>query len=190
MVGNHTFQALKRIGRTKGLVYFIECDDTQAYKILLADNRASDDSGYDKKGLVADLEAFFAEVGSYAGTLWKESDVNKLKGQLPEVSDGSLLALTKVTIGEAESKVSHGDVWKLGDKVLLVAAEIITEHHLWKGLLDAGDLFVPYPGMFAAVSDATKRAGKVILVQPNLFIASHIVDRFKEAYPDAEVTKK
>lgn len=189
-VGNHTFQALKRIGETEGLVYFIDVDDTEAYKILLADNRASDVSGYDKKGLVADLEAFFSEVGSLSGTLWKENDIAKLKGTLPDVSDGSLLALTKVTMGEPSNTVSHGDVWLLGDKVILVVAEVLTEHHLWKGLLDIGDVFVPYPGMYAAVSDVTKRAGKVVMVQPNHFIAGHIIDRYKEINPKAEVKRK
>lgn len=40
--GNHRFQAAKHIGMKKVPVFWIECDDRQALKILLADNRTAE----------------------------------------------------------------------------------------------------------------------------------------------------
>lgn len=94
-------------------------------------------------------------------------------------SDGSLLALVDVTIAEPTHQVSKGDVWKLGPSHRLICADVIAGWGEWIEYLKPGVLFCPYPGPFVALTlkaDVTP----LVLVQPNAYIAGHILDRYAE----------
>ena len=57
LAGNHTYKAMKKLGHKKIKVTFIDCDDAQARKIVLADNRTTDLAGYDEPLLKSLLSA-------------------------------------------------------------------------------------------------------------------------------------
>lgn len=77
LVGNHRWQAAKQAGLKKIPVVFVDVDDAQAKKILLADNRTSDLSSYDSEVLVRLLSNMDLE-----GTGYRESDLDALIARL------------------------------------------------------------------------------------------------------------
>ena len=70
LAGNHTWKAAKQIGWRDIAVHYIDCDDDQAMRILLADNRANDLATYDDAALAAVLQELAATEQGLAGTLF------------------------------------------------------------------------------------------------------------------------
>lgn len=92
-------------------------------------------------------------------------------------SDGSLLELTQITIAEPRHQVEKGQVWKVGPHVLVIA-EVLTEWQSWKDFL-TGDrtLFAPYPGPFVPLTVKAEEY-HLVMVQPDAYIAGHILDQY------------
>jgi ParB-like chromosome segregation protein Spo0J len=85
LAGNHTYQAAKALKWDKVAVTFVECDDEQALKILLADNRANDLASYDDHALV-ELLTELADTTGLDGTLFEPEDLQSLLEKLqPDV---------------------------------------------------------------------------------------------------------
>lgn len=78
VVGNNTLDVMRQQGWTHVAVQFLDLDDTQARKLLLMDNRSSDDADYDTANLV-DL---LAELPEFAGSGYWEMDVDRLLAEL------------------------------------------------------------------------------------------------------------
>jgi len=83
LAGNHRWQAAKRVGMTSIPCMVIDVDDTQAKKILLADNRTSDFATYDNEELTKLLREVISEE-TLAGTGFDAHDLDKL---LADVTD-------------------------------------------------------------------------------------------------------
>ena len=74
LAGNHLLRAARSLGWERIDVVFIDCDDDQALKIVLADNRTADLGEYDDdllRRLLSDLE-------DLEGTGYNESDLAEL----------------------------------------------------------------------------------------------------------------
>ena len=72
LAGNHTADALEAEGFATGRCELIECDDDEAQRIMLADNRIPERGDYDQDA----LEALLAGLdGDYEGTGWTAEDV-------------------------------------------------------------------------------------------------------------------
>jgi hypothetical protein len=92
-------------------------------------------------------------------------------------SDGSLLALLNVAIAEPEHQVNKGEVWRLGDRHVLIIAEVLTEWQQWRDYLKDDVIFAPYPGPFVPLT--IKAEGRsLVMVQPDSYIAGHILDQY------------
>ncbi len=92
---------------------------------------------------------------------------------------GSLLKLTEVVIGEPKTAVQLHEVWRLGIHALACACPH-EDWQLWTTLLrHPDDLFIPYPGPWVALGEKAKTR-TLVLVQPDTFIAGHIIDRWAE----------
>lgn len=103
-------------------------------------------------------------------------------------SDGSLLALTEITIDDPHHKVEPGEVWRLGDHVL-VCADVLTGWDEWAGFLVGEDvLFIPYAGPFVPLSLKAKKH-QFVMVQPDKYIAGHIIDRYVDIYGEDTVDR-
>lgn len=74
LAGNHTWRAARSLGWTEIAVSWVEVDDTQASKIVLADNRTSDMSIYDDSKLLELLNS----LPSLEGTGFTEFDIDQL----------------------------------------------------------------------------------------------------------------
>lgn len=92
LAGNHTLDALTRLAEQRGeaeptaACWVIDVDDTQAKKIMLADNRTSDHSDYNSP-ILADL---LIELDDLQGTGWTDQDLTQL---LEGTQDSDLSAL-------------------------------------------------------------------------------------------------
>lgn len=104
-------------------------------------------------------------------------------------SDGSLLSLVDVTIDEPRNQVQSGDVWSLGDNIL-ICADVLTDWPLWKPYLKDNAVFSPYAGPFVPLSIKYEQDGRyLVMVQPHPYIAGHILDRYEEVNGEGSIRK-
>jgi hypothetical protein len=110
LAGNHTWKAAKSLGWKEIVATSIVCDDEQALRILLADNRSSDLATYDDKELMQLLQDIAATGTELEGTLYDGDDLDdlvfKLEGSLGFVADG-------LSIGELKDSYDNAEVRNL-----------------------------------------------------------------------------
>ena len=82
--GNHTLQAIRRLGWETAACHVLDIDDDQATRILLVDNRTSDEADYDREALIAVLEDIQHTGGGLDGTGYDELDLDDLIAELDE----------------------------------------------------------------------------------------------------------
>lgn len=75
LAGNHTLLAARQLGWTHIQAVVLDVDDDRALKILLADNKTSDDSGYDDALLMSILE----DIPDLTGTGYDLADLELLQ---------------------------------------------------------------------------------------------------------------
>lgn len=75
LAGNHTRDALEAEGRDTARCELIECDDDEARRIALADNKMAELGGYDDEALAELLSGL---DGDFDGTGWTEEDLQAL----------------------------------------------------------------------------------------------------------------
>jgi hypothetical protein len=100
-------------------------------------------------------------------------------------SDGSLLKLIEVTVREPQHQVNPGDLWRVNAHRLLCAPVVGDPAGFLGDLRDFarthGELavFAPFPGPLVTL---TRKADdrKLFMVQPDPYIAGHILDRSAE----------
>lgn len=203
LAGNHTLDAVHQLyaedleqGNAESPwatvpVTFIDVPDDHARRIVLVDNRTSDLAGYDEQALYRLLQ----EVGEdLTGTGFEDEDMAALASVWANVgadpddpedqtpSAGDLLALADVSIAEPSHQVHHGSVYQVGRHVLVVA-RVSTEHRLWVPYLRADDVvFCPYPEPYLTTTELAA-SSTLLLVQPNRYLAGHLLDKHASIYP-------
>lgn len=103
-----------------------------------------------------------------------------------DLPQGSLLQVLDVCIHEPRTQVHSGQIWTL-DGHWLIIGDVLTDWPTWAPYLSRSmnperpTVFCPYPGPFVALS---RRADQftLLLVQPNPYIAGHIIDRFVDVH--------
>lgn len=185
LAGNHTYQALDAEDAGTARCEIITCTDDEARRINLADNRTAELGDYDGDALVELLSYL---DGDYDGTGWTEEAVDLLVN-IPEpaldgdpdddtdapISRGELLELAGVTIGEPRHQVERGQVWALGEHRLIIA-DIFKDWALWVPFLRDDVTFLPYP---TPLVPHAPNAGRLVLVQPELYLAGHLLDKWQ-----------
>ena len=105
LAGNHTWKAAKALGWKTIIASAKVCDDEQALRILLSDNRSSDLATYDDKELMQLLQDLAATGAELEGTLYDGDDLDdliyKLEGSTGFVMEGNDI---NAIIGEYENK--------------------------------------------------------------------------------------
>lgn len=138
---------------------------------IAADDPSSfEATGYDDERLEALLAGLLDDSD--------ESDTDDLdeEDERPK-SDGSLLALTTVTIAEPAYQVERGEVWLL-DQHVLVCADVLTGWREWSQFLDGDNtVFAPYPGPFVPLVEHADDL-RLVMVQPDTYVAGHILDQY------------
>lgn len=104
-----------------------------------------------------------------------------------EPAPSDKLEVTKVCIDDPETEVNHGDVFEFGNHVL-VCADVMKEWSEYVGYLSGDALLAPYPGPYVAFARALD-GRRLIMVQPDTYIAGHIIDRWLEQHPGSVANK-
>jgi hypothetical protein len=109
LAGNHRFMAAVQVGLTHVPVYWVDCDDQQALRILIADNRTSDIGRWDEEAL-KDILVGLSSSDMLLGSGYDEEDLAKLLGQTDteEVEKEERL-ITCPKCGERFSAKQKGD---------------------------------------------------------------------------------
>jgi len=132
LAGNHRHQAAEELGLTELPVIFIECDDRQARRIMLADNKTSDRGGYDKEALAKLLQETMAD-GGLLGTAFDATEVDKLlqetaAGPAPTVDEFDLLPYQRTFFLVAGPLSSHNAIATALNNLILENPEVDYEH--------------------------------------------------------------
>lgn len=205
--GNHTHRAAKAEGRTDIDVVFVDVDDDQAKRIMVMDNRASDRAEDDPAQLANLLQSL---GGDLTGTGYSADDLTSLLATLDPApstdpyarpSDGSVLAMHDVSLGEPQHETHRGDVWKLGpvthDLIDGKPGTTSGPHFLhvcslaqgWPAFvphLTEGALLLPYPGPYLPVTLLGLQHA-CVFVQPDAYLAGHLLDKWTALFPGTAV---
>lgn len=111
LAGNHTWKAAKALGWTHIAATPVVCDDEQALRILLADNKANDLATYDEPELIELLKELADTSEGLLGTLFDEDELDSL---IEDNSHFELPAEADDIPDKAPSITNAGDVWLLG----------------------------------------------------------------------------
>lgn len=162
----------------------ISSEDPRAMEYAVLDNRTSE------VGLQwdADVMQAMAGFGVDLTTMFHPDELAEVLmpsgegGSVP--SDGSLLSLVEVTIDEPQHKVHRGDIWILNEHIL-VCADVMKDWPIWSSHLQPGVLFVPYPGPFVPLTEKAHSI-PLVMVQPDPYIAGHLLDRWTAIHGKAD----
>lgn len=137
LAGNHTLAAAEGLEWETISVVYVDVDDEQALKILLADNRTSDKSRYDDSAL---LEALEALNGDFAGTGWTIDDQEDLSYLLQGIAEVSVPDTdahyneTEEQMGERQARLDNYSTMAsrgVAEMVLIVKGEQKEEMFAW-----------------------------------------------------------
>lgn len=193
--GTHTWRAQKDLGETRIDVWWVDGDEEKARRVLLADNKIASLATYDDR-LLAEM---LSSLDDLVGTGFDPTDLTDLERTLAEIADedgddgrapttGELLALADVTVGEPGRKTAHGEVWTVGRHTLVIA-RVFDEWPLWAPLLTDGVLLCPYPEPYLTTTDKA-RTLPLLLVQPNAYLAGHLLDKHVATFPEDTVERR
>src|SRR5690606_25237704 len=91
LAGNHRYLAARHAGATEIPVAWVDVDDDEALRILLADNRTNDLASYDNHALAELLQGLMTETGTLDGTGYGGDALDELLADLeptlPEPGD-------------------------------------------------------------------------------------------------------
>lgn len=189
LAGNHTYQAMVHHGLEEVPVVYRDVNEEQAKRIMLADNRTADLGDYDQQVLVDML----TEMEDLEGTGYDGDDLDSILEDLrnspadeqPHAEDiGERLALMDVTFGPPEHEVENGQTWTVGRHILFVG-DLAHDHVVWADYLE-GRVFAPYPEPYLTCSTLAEEED-LLLVQPNPFLAGHLLDAHAQAFPGDKV---
>lgn len=114
LAGNHRLEAAKGQGLASVPVIWIECDDDEALRILLADNRTNDLAGYDEAALATLLQG----MDALEGTGYDQAAVDALVASVEVIPEG-LTDEDAVPEAPVVPITKPGDLWLLGKHRLL-----------------------------------------------------------------------
>lgn len=130
-------------------------------------------------GLLAAIDGQFDEMGEAV-----EEEEEGGSGGIP--SDGSLLELVNITVGEPTHAVARGEIWNVGRHVLICTA-VLTGWAAWVPYLTGEDaIFAPYAGPFVPLT-LKAEDHRLVMVQPDTYIAGHILDHYSEVYGETSI---
>lgn len=119
LAGNHTYKAAKALGWKEIACTFVDCDDEQATRILLMDNRANDLASYDDSALAEMLQGLMATDDQLAGTAFDPEDLQQLLEDLGAEQLPTIMGDPDDVPEQVPAKTVPGDVWLLGKHRLL-----------------------------------------------------------------------
>jgi len=157
--------------------------DTQRRAYIIADNKLAMNADWDIELLGLELINLQNEDFDIDLLGFTEEEINNIlneeDGEI-QVEKESVLDKLDVSIDEPRNQIEKHDKWILGDKHVLICADVLREWPLWIKELNQEDcLLLPYAGIYSALAKKAKDF-KLIIVQPDTYIASLIIDRYQD----------
>jgi site-specific DNA-methyltransferase (adenine-specific) len=119
LAGNHTYKAAKALKWKQIAATYVDCDDDQATRILLMDNRANDLAAYDDGALAEMLKQLMETEQQLAGTGFDPDDLQQILDDLGATELPTVLGDPDDVPDTAPAKTVPGDVWLLGPHRLM-----------------------------------------------------------------------
>lgn len=165
--------------------------DAEAEAYLIADNQLTMMGGWNEPELIPMLNDLAITERGLMGTGFDREDLDAMIADLADrtaskENDAAMLKKLRVTIPEPETIVQTGEVYRLCGRHVLVIGDVIREVQLWKKYLDDIDWLLVYPGPFAGISQAAL-VHRLLLIQPNVTIAGHLLDQVKRVHGEESV---
>jgi ParB-like chromosome segregation protein Spo0J len=119
LAGNHRWLAARECGLAGVPVIWVDCNDAEALRILLVDNRTNDLAGYDDAALAQLLQEVQAEAGTLLGTGFDLEALDELlAGIASSTASEAITADDAVPEPKANPVTRPGDLWLLGSRVI------------------------------------------------------------------------
>jgi hypothetical protein len=106
----------------------------------------------------------------------------------PTSGRGELLSRVNITIDDPRHEVKIGDHFQLADRHHLLVVVVMKDWGIWSPLLSPGAIFCPYPGPFTPFGSVPDQQ-MLVMVQPDTYVAGHILDRFAEVHGEDSIRK-
>ena len=192
IIAGHTrLAAAQRLGLERvPVLVATDLTPAQVKAYRLADNRTAQETTWDHELLELEIEDlsgldFDLALTGFDGVELEEliaDDDGDGKG-----GGGSLLELVDVAIDEPRHVVEEGQVWRVGRHVLL-CVDVMRGWQAWSPYLEEGSLFVPYPGPYVALTEPAENGdARLVMVQPDPYIAGHLLDQYAAVHGEDSV---
>jgi hypothetical protein len=211
VAGNGTVVAARELGWSEVSASRIPKDWSakQITAYAIADNRTAELAAWDTEILIPalldlDEEGMLEWTGFTQHELenWDTLDIaggggtgdSPLEGdEQHEEEQGSLLAIADVTVGEPKHVVENSEIWSLtmpdhDITHVLVICNLIKEWSMWNDYLQGDAIFIPFPDPFITHSDAARK-NPMVMVQPDNYLAGHLLDKHAAAYGPTSVLR-
>lgn len=178
IAGNMRLRAAAKLGWEDVPAVYVDLDEQRATTWALRDNNPYGEWEEEALAeLLAELSAAdFDLLLTGFGAEELERLLVSLDGVDPITDRGTILELADVSIGDPTHTVERGQVWNVGPHVLVIAG-IYDGWPAWAPLLEPGNLLVPYPTPTLPLTERAD-ANRLILVQPDVWLAGHLLDKY------------
>jgi hypothetical protein len=103
----------------------------------------------------------------------------------PEEPVAGYLEAMSVSLGDPRHTLAAGEVWRVGTGLLAVVS-IYDGWNVYGPLLTGKRLLVPYPSPIVPLTERARKT-ELVMVQPDPWLAGHLVDKYAEVYGEGEV---
>lgn len=183
LIGNHRWLAAREAGEQSIPVLWVDVDDEQARRIMVADNRTAELATWDAESLSTLLTELAGTDAGLEGVGFTDDDLQQLVESLNEPErDPTVLPNANVLIADPHHEVRIGEVYQLGPHVLVVD-KVTLGWPLWSQYLTEGMVFCPHPSPYLPLSHAVEY-GNLLMVTSSTYLAGHVLDKWESSGGD------
>jgi hypothetical protein len=185
IAGAGRLAAAKQLGESKvPTIALADLTPAQRKAYMIADNKIALHAGWDDDILGQEMQELIDLGFDIELTGFDQREVDMLLDDEEErAPEEKNLSKVDALLSDPSIVVEKGDVWQVGDHVLY-CTEVVTGWSQWVGALTEGSLLCVYPGPFVAVSKKASEH-RLVMIQPDPYVAGHILDTFKRIHKKA-----
>ncbi len=193
LCGHGRVMAARKLGMTTVPAISTEgMTELEKKAFIIAHNKIASNAGWDNELLKLELGTLQEEGFDFELTGFSAEEFDLLCNTNDDVVEDkkeSILDKLDVSIDEPRTEVNKNDKWILGDKHILICAEVVKEWDKWvKELEGEKTLFLPFAGIYAALAKKAEEY-RLVIVQPDTYIAGLIIDRYQDVHGFSSVRK-